>query len=47
MYVLFEYINYYMDLYGTFDEHNRARDHLPDNMVNWVVIVVLIRIYEL
>lgn len=40
--MLVNHIHYYMDRYGTFDEHKRPRDYVPDNMVARLVVSVLI-----
>ena len=39
---LIKHIHYGMDLYGTFDEHNRPRDYVPDKDVVRLVFSVLI-----
>lgn len=40
--MLISHIHYYMNLYGTFDEHKRPRDYVPDRMVTRLVVSVLI-----
>ena len=39
---LIKHLTYYMDIYGTFDEHNRPRDYVPDKYVPRLIISVLI-----
>ncbi|CAF0810516.1 unnamed protein product [Rotaria sp. Silwood1] len=34
-------LTYYMNLYGTFDEHNRPRDYVPDKDVRRLILSVL------
>lgn len=40
--MLVGHIHYYMDFYGTFDEHQRPRDYVADKMVVRLVVSVLI-----
>ena len=40
--MLVNHIHHYMDLYGTFDEHKRPRDYVPDKMVTRLVLSVLV-----
>lgn len=42
---LVHHIHYYMDYYGTFDEHKRPRDYVPDRMV--VRLVLSVTVYML
>ncbi|CAF1180266.1 unnamed protein product [Adineta steineri] len=39
-----DHCHYYMKYYGTFDEHNRPRDYVPDKLVTRLVMSVLIYI---
>jgi sterol desaturase/sphingolipid hydroxylase (fatty acid hydroxylase superfamily) len=39
---LIKHLTYYMDLYGTFDEHNRPRDYVADKDVTRLLLSVLV-----
>ena len=38
-------VHYFMDLYGTFDEDQRPRDYVPDNMVARLVVSIAIYLF--
>jgi sterol desaturase/sphingolipid hydroxylase (fatty acid hydroxylase superfamily) len=40
--LLVKHIHYYMDYYGTFDEHKRPRDYVSDIMVTRLIVSVII-----